>query len=350
MNKFEDFIDYFLGSIKTNRQTFLYISIGSGNNVYQQFPKHILNIKRRYPVELHLILIDPKIKIKLNNNYVLDPFTKGIYHNHTDNIHIYEIPDNFYYNTETFGLLRLLNRYIIQINGLLMFHDFTGRDTWRVAEYFDKELGNYTNKIVYDLSLRDSGNCAFNTNDERYHLAVVAAGDKIKFINPFKFSFRTIIVNYLDNSSNLIKFQIGKVIKRKIDMFFSDIYSIYRRLYALWKKIHNKTIGLGNISDEEVQDIVASFKKDHFSYISGRSGRDVYEDIDLEKTNIYDILYTIKVIMAEELQEILFMIGSPDISKSMINAIYINPYKWEEDIRNYIKKCLSSINAMDVLN
>jgi hypothetical protein len=61
--------------------------------------------------------------------------------------------------------LRRLNKYAIQNNITTLYHDFTGRDNKLLAEFFDLELGEDLDHIVYGMSARENHDCYFDLTE-----------------------------------------------------------------------------------------------------------------------------------------------------------------------------------------
>jgi len=61
--------------------------------------------------------------------------------------------------------LRYMNKYAMEENITLLYHDFTGRRNSLLAEYFDPELKNHLNHIVYGMSARQDHGCYFDLSE-----------------------------------------------------------------------------------------------------------------------------------------------------------------------------------------
>jgi len=61
--------------------------------------------------------------------------------------------------------LRDINKYAMEENITLLYHDFTGRRNSVLAEYFDPELKNHLNHIVYGMSARQDHGCYFDLSE-----------------------------------------------------------------------------------------------------------------------------------------------------------------------------------------
>ena len=61
--------------------------------------------------------------------------------------------------------LRELNKYVMEENITLLYHDFTGRRNNLLAEYFDPEIKTHLNHVVYGMSARQDHGCYFDLSE-----------------------------------------------------------------------------------------------------------------------------------------------------------------------------------------
>ena len=61
--------------------------------------------------------------------------------------------------------LRDINKYAMEENITLLYHDFTGRRNSVLAEYFDPELKSHLDHIVYGMSARQDHGCYFDLSE-----------------------------------------------------------------------------------------------------------------------------------------------------------------------------------------
>ena len=61
--------------------------------------------------------------------------------------------------------LRDINKYAMEENITLLYHDFTGRRNSLLAEYFDPELKSHLDHIVYGMSARQDHGCYFDLSE-----------------------------------------------------------------------------------------------------------------------------------------------------------------------------------------
>ena len=165
---------------------FIYIGVGTYAGLknkdgilepqnYHQYPPFLQDLKNSIPnLNLFIVLIDPMqeqppymIADKGLANAAPSPtiaiysLLKSVY---TDPYECYG--DDFINITEE---LRDLNKYAMAENITLLYHDFTGRRNSLLADYFDEELGEHLNHIVYGLSARQDHGCYFDlTAPESY--------------------------------------------------------------------------------------------------------------------------------------------------------------------------------------
>ena len=80
--------------------------------------------------------------------------------------------------------LREINNYAIEKDIPFIYHDFTGRDNRVLAEFFDSELKQHIDHIIYGLGLREDFGCYFDlTSPCSYHPYTINENGKIRFFN-----------------------------------------------------------------------------------------------------------------------------------------------------------------------
>jgi len=285
-----------------NNQRLLYFGIGSAANLLNnkimkvkqknmhQFPPLIQRVKGIYPnIRVDIFLIDAWLKKKpyivnyLESNNV-SVFQDKQYNNifrTTEGITIYNFQNNVEYEGDTYGnffditpLLLNFNKLCMTRNDLLTFHDFSGRNTWMLAEYMDKHIGNNQNRIVYDLTLRMEGSCQVNLTDELFNLQIekYQKDDRqfIKFINPFCYSNYQLIE--LIKNTPYKKEQLSMPIYKRINIFKKNIYPILRRFINHRNELNDygKTF-LNRVREHEfffldskIHDMFTLYRNDYF--------------------------------------------------------------------------------------
>ena len=148
---------------------------------YHQFPPFLQDLKNSIPnLHLFIILIDPfqeslpyMVNDKRLNKIETELFNPEItqyYSNRNLYINLYTYKKSVFcepqepisYGVDITDDLRILNNFAIQNNITTLYHEFTGRNNAILAEYFDKEIGNHLNHIIYGLSARENHGCQFD--------------------------------------------------------------------------------------------------------------------------------------------------------------------------------------------
>jgi hypothetical protein len=75
---------------------------------------------------------------------------------------VYNDPDLNEADLNITPMLRDLNAFAKEKQVSLLYHDFTGRQTALVAEYFDNENKEYLDQIIYGMSAREDHGCFFD--------------------------------------------------------------------------------------------------------------------------------------------------------------------------------------------
>jgi len=101
------------------------------------------------------------------------PEDKDIYISNDQTLTLYTLREEVYTEpyTNTSGrditpLLQEFNQFAIENNILFIYHNFTGRDNRLLAEYFDNELKEHLDHIIYGLGMREDFGCYFDLTSE----------------------------------------------------------------------------------------------------------------------------------------------------------------------------------------
>ncbi len=251
-----------INNIPLHHPVFIYTGVGTAAGLinretgileaknYHQYPPFLQNLKNTI-VNLHLfiILIDPcqEEPPYLTN----DLFLKK------ENITIFTLKENVY--TEPYqvcGLnitehLRALNRFAIKHNITTLYHDFSGRRVGLLAEYFDKEINEHLDHVVYGMSAREDHGCIFDLTDiSSYFPFRLCPSDNnqnkramLKLFNIFKYLVQDTIKEKLSNDMilyppymqemiHLQKTQIIKTIKHDLKNHMLSVLRIVTRLIS----------------------------------------------------------------------------------------------------------------------
>jgi len=199
-------------TIPLNEPVFIYIGVGTYAGLknkegilepqnYHQYPPFLQDLKNKIEdLNLFIVLIDPMQEqppymtgdkgLLLNNNNINNnnntnirtaTASAGV----TDRIacaappatasaiaiysllqKVYTDPYDCYGDsTNITADLRDINKYAMEENITLLYHDFTGRRNSVLAEYFDPEIKTHLDHIVYGMSARQDHGCYFDLSE-----------------------------------------------------------------------------------------------------------------------------------------------------------------------------------------
>jgi len=381
---FDNIIDNYINA-DSIEQNVLYIGVGTAANMIlkkknkldscdeQQYIPFLKHIKNMFPdIHLHIILIDkalqnPPYCVQVDNlsdtpnndqysisdnKWKKDIEYDNIY-NSTYGDKVYVIMDYMYYdNSETIEKLYELNEHIKNNNDILLFHDFTGRDTYTLSYLFDEQIEGYKDRIIYDITLRFDGTCYVDMTDKTYFLDIEMYGKYIHLLNPYNIKSEN-IANAINTAHTYnYKMQLLISINNRMHILKNIIYPFYRKYNILKNKIKNK-----NISNKEIINLIDNSKYDNIFSIGACSGySDLYCDINDYSNNPLDInklenmLDKYKYYLKIFLKGLLFISFSHNLDNieymtdNLIKLIDSEPYKWSDIIEyDYIKSPLKNI-------
>jgi hypothetical protein len=125
--------------------------------------------------------------------------------------------------------LRELNKYAIDSGCVFIYHNFTGRNNRIFAEFFDEELKDHLDHIIYGLGLREDFGCYFDLSDLCcYHPFYIDENNHIKLFN---------VYDYIINSKlNLLKPDIAQKFNNDNNVFNSHMEKM---LYIVKHELNN---------------------------------------------------------------------------------------------------------------
>ncbi len=209
---------------------------------YHQFPPTLQDLyKKNRDLHLIIVLIDPMqenpiymatdnnlLKNLFNNNpwYCIEDKNFELYINERISVYTFRktvvTKASSYHNSE--GLtditedLRELNIFSIRNDITFVYHDFTGRDTYKDLEiYFNDLIENYSDQIIYGLGNGFFTGCYFDLLDKKSHFATVIENKKRKVIKVFNLKF--IIKQYYLKYKNMNNYPM--------DVYFASILEQY---------------------------------------------------------------------------------------------------------------------------
>lgn len=344
-------------SIPNDEPVFIYIGVGAASSVgakgqllsehYHQFPPFLQDMHNRLPhLHLFLLLFDPyqESPPKVATDYALIDHSNSDHHYSRDFLHVFVFRHAVYtqpdFNhregaVDITATLRDLNQFVKENRISLLYHDFTGRRTALVAEYFDHENKTHLDQIVYDMSGREDHGCFFDlTQTHAYFPFRVDHSESnarpiIKMFNYYKYS-----VNNAYEKSVIELQQFPAYMHHLADVQKNQIIN------AICTKFKNTNIALlrqvrKQIIEPQPDDPAYStyiFNDAPFPY------RKIFEDLYNEKN--YDLLYEIIFNYSADELNILSKLKEMDMTGQEILTFITadaDPYKWYNTIKGLLQ-------------
>ena len=211
--------------VPTAHPVFIYVGVGAASatlgkaplpaDQYQQFPPFLQNMRNTIAdLHLFLVLIDPyqenppqvamdyDLRAKEAQNVKEDQAKEDHFSNNEGTFHVFvsrqavytdadllkDYSERYHNITEP---LRDLNTFAKENRASLLYHDFSGRKTALVAEYFDKENQDHLDQIIYGLSAREDRGCFFDLTQlnafSPFRLDTTAERPVVRMFNYYKF-------------------------------------------------------------------------------------------------------------------------------------------------------------------
>jgi hypothetical protein len=230
--------------------------------------------------------------------------------------------------------LRELNKYAMEENITLLYHDFTGRRNSLLAEYFDPEIKIHLNHIIYGMSARQDHGCYFDlTLPSSYFPWVKHNGQRpcIKLFNIFHY-----IVNDSLNSigqdaqyyTSPVSVDVNTMINTQIEQVLSTIKSdLINHMLSLLRIIFRLIVG-----DEQQAEINMEHS---FNFIS-KPNREVC--IKLYNDNKYIELYDKLIDYFSRDIGIAGKLKNHDLSGKEILQFIVygdKPYEWYSNVKHF---------------
>lgn len=322
-------------------------------NVNQEYPLFLQILKLRFPrANLHIFMIDPLLedipfvitnndKKTLKNNWY--QINNEMFYNKNENTTIYAIKDNMIYPYDKFVenkkynvFFEKLNNYAKQLDWTVFLCDFSGRRIRDSAIYFEEELKNHLDHIIYGFFADDeeTSTCIIDTTSSDCLYVLSEDNNKIKVFNPYMYND-----NYFDELPNFLhKLNHNANINKKdiiiattqIKNFLRDkkrhIRDIIYALRAVYIGIQKKEI----INDYHIARVNILADKYKFKF---------YENFD---ENSYQSMFdNLKETFFNEIEKYARIIFFDD-TKELINERYHlmmkekNVYNWENHFKDLL--------------
>ncbi len=365
------------------KQNNIFVSVGSAANLsdknilrledrdMHQFPSFVEAVFRMVG-SVDIILIDPMLKDDpyLVTDYfplhgidsVIDKKYRNIFHT-TNEATVYCFKNNVTYNeilnetgngTDMVPILRKFNDFCIMNNDIFIFHDFTGRDTWKIAEFFDAELEEHINHILYDITMRSEGSCLINLENQLFSLPINISDEIVHFMNPYYYTCYEISVILSDGVEQPNNSQLKMVIANRMSAFKKRIFPLLRRLIYHRKSLSNVVYDKNNF--------FLNVRQNEFFHFDGILRTNLYNAylsyVDAHQKNkknweslLTELIEGLKMIVTFYLTDLIFLNGdtrssAEKIAKQLVNCAEdpsADIYKWVDNVTNSIIVKLSDL-------
>jgi len=237
-------------------------------------------------------------------------------------------------------MLMDFNQYCFDTEDLLIFHDFSGRDTWLLADYFDSYCYNHLNRILYDITLRSQGSCSIDLENQIYFLSTNGNNGNITLVNPYKHSIHDLSVILMGGIEPKLRVQFTIPILKKIHVFKNHIYPLLRRFIShkndLLKEDADIDWFLSRVKIEEFFVVDKVMKNNVGMYDQFIAYKESKEMKILDK-----IIDQLTEIVKTALIELLYIVDSSldhvgaEIEKN-IGVIHNDIYSWSDSVISHI--------------
>lgn len=314
------------------------------NEHYHQYPPFLRDMMNSIPnLHQYIILVDPyqenppyitidnnlnvQFQLVHNNNFLTKYCSSKItlYVVRKDVIvnKVYDNNNNNYDDIET--NLRHLNNVCIQNNLGMIYHDFTGKRNNLLAEFFDPEIKDYLDQIVYGMSCRADHGCYFDLTNtfEPFRLD----NGIVKFFNIYKYISNRgdyiandviardsiLFPDYMQPMIQKQKTQVVNIIKNDFRQHYLSILRLVYRVYQ----------------GREEHSVLNSFDFKQFST--------TYNVMDLLNSRKYKELFDFLVIYYSSYMDKIAVLNKLDLSGLDILLFATksdNPYTWYDEFAN----------------
>ena len=343
--------------IQTEKKQIIYIGIGTAAGLrepdgallpknYHQYPPFIQDLKNSGPtISLAVLLIDPNQE---NPPYMVEDkglVPKDTPHNNNNYTDIYTSPDetltlytlraNVYadvfqrYDDTYINItdhLRVLNAYAMANNVLFICHDFTGRRNQLLAEYFDDELRDHLDHIVYGLGLREDFGCYFDLTDPcSYHPYYRTGVGAIKLFNAYYYIVNDKLSMMRSDTMRSDSMLINKHIEKLLTLVKQELHNVV--LQAL-RVVFRLIVG----------EAVKEFDKDatDYRYFSpDKRARCLQLYNERNYGDLYDYLLTA---FGKKLDIVSTVKGLDMTGREILEFITMgdDPFKWYDNVKEFL--------------
>lgn len=375
MNLFTIFTDMKerIKAIPPDEPVFIYIGVGTYAGLknkdgflepqnYHQYPPFIQDLKNSIPtLNLFIVLIDPMqeqppymiadkglhlVNNDLHNNDLHNNDANKFATSHlpttrtAGGIAIYSLLKSVYtdpyecYGDDFINIteeLRDLNNYAIAENITLLYHDFTGRRNSLLADYFDDELSEHLNHIVYGMSARQDHGCYFDLSEPGSYFPWRNEGGNHKRACIILFNIYYYLVN---NKTNLISSDYvcyvgsGPDPNIQIEQVITSVKSdLINHMLSLLRVIFRLIVG-----DEQRADINIDYCFNFIAKYHRQKFLNLYND-----TNYIELYANLVDYFSRDVDRVAKLKNLDLTGKEILQFITYGdkPYEWCGNIKNH---------------
>lgn len=343
---------------------FIYIGVGTFAGLlnedgtlapenYHQFPPFVQDLYNRITkLNLFLVLIDP---LQENPPYLTRDFPvvevqPNHYMSNDSHLHVlvyrnsvYTEPDDKQrYNEQDVNItsaLQELNRFAIDNRASLLYHDFTGRRTADLAEYFDYDYEPVMDQIVYAMSAREYHGCYFDlTKPDAYFATKVVNDDLsphnerhrpiIKMFNYFKYILKE---RYYQAEEEKKTYPVAthSLIEEQKQHIINNIKTEFKNNFiAALRQVKKILLNPNDDIDPNTYLYNSAFNKAHRNIL-----------VELLKNKGYELMNEILFNICATKLDIISRLKQLDVSgEEMLRCITADPdpYQWYKIINQFI--------------
>jgi hypothetical protein len=339
---------------------FIYIGIGTFAGLlnndgtlapdnYHQFPPFVQDLRNRVDnLNLFLVLIDPAQENPpyMTRDFSLTQVNQSNTHYKNENGHLQvfvrrqnvhtdtDPDDNIIPNSVNITEeLRDLNDFAIANRASLLYHDFSGRRTANVAEYFEYDYADYMDQLVYAMSAREHHGCYFDLSKSNAYFAIkLDVSDDhprpiIKMFNYFKFILNN-NYNKAEKEINTYPIYMRVFIEEQKEQIVNDIRRQFKNIYIAMLRQLRKSIECPDKDVDLNVYLYSELNKHHREIVFGLIKQKEYKLLD-------DIIFNICANQLEIIARLKKMNISGEMMLRCITAD-TDSYKWYKTINEFL--------------
>jgi hypothetical protein len=338
-----------------NRPVFIYIGVGAAatnrenalpQEHYHQFPPFLQDIWNKVPnLHLFLLLIDPQQEHppRVTIDYELYDCSETHYRSFDDRLQVFVVRESVYTvqqgqdqnALDLTSTLADLNQFAIEKNVSLVYHDFTGRKTALIAEYFDRDIAEHLDQLVYGLSAREDHGCFFDLTQPNAYMPFRLEENTnnrpvVKLFNYYKFIVRDMIPAslaelqlYPQEMHSWAALQKNQIIQIIRDQFKNVNLSLLRQVRQLMLE------PAPQVAAAAAQQDISGYMFNELPYLH----RQIFVDIMNEKD--YNLLYELLFNYSASELNVLAKLKDIDMDgEELLSFITLDedPFKWFNNI------------------